>query len=33
MLSSLSGADGFAILDEERDVIRPGDAIDFIPLL
>lgn len=33
MLSSLSGADGFAIPDEGRDVLRPGDAIDFIPLL
>src|SRR6185295_9430057 len=32
-LSSLSGADGFAILDEEREVIRSGDAIDFVPLL
>jgi molybdopterin biosynthesis enzyme len=32
MLSTLMGGDGFMVLDEDRDIVLPGELVDFIPL-
>jgi len=32
MLSALTGSDGFIVLSEDREVVRPGELVDFIPL-
>ena len=32
MLSALTQGDGFIVLDEDREVVRPGEPVDFLPL-
>src|SRR6185295_1083056 len=31
MLSTLTGSDGFIVLDEDREIVRPCELVDFIP--
>jgi len=32
MLSALTGSDGFIVLDEDREIVRPSEPVDFLPL-
>jgi molybdopterin molybdotransferase len=32
MLSGLAASDGFIVLDEDREIVRPGEFVDFIAL-
>jgi len=32
MLSALTRSDGFIVLDEDREVVRPGESVDFLPM-
>ena len=32
MLSALTGSVGFIVLDEDRDVVRLGERVDFLPM-
>jgi molybdopterin molybdotransferase len=32
MLSTLTGSDGFIVLDEDREIVLPCELVDFIPL-
>jgi hypothetical protein len=32
MLSALTGSVGFIVLDEDREVVRRGERVDFLPM-
>jgi molybdopterin molybdotransferase len=32
MLSALTGSDGFIVLNEDREVVRRGERVDFLPM-
>jgi len=32
MLSALTGSDGFIVLNDDREIVRRGERVDFLPM-